>query len=240
MKGTVEHFFEYITGNLSEVTFEVYAAEDIKAADGISADHYKKDELVGTVTTDEKGIAKMENLPVGKYYVKEVKTAHGFVLDGEPRFVDLTYRDQDTPVVTFDEEWQNNRQKIKVTILKKEKETERMLEGAIFGLFTKEDIKGRDGKVLMEAGTLIEQKTTDENGQILFKADLPVDGTYIVKEIYAPDGFVTSNEEKEFTFEYGKPEEAEVSYEFVFENEPTTVELTKTDLTTGKNFQELI
>ena len=234
VKGTVEHFFEYITGNLSEVTFEVYAAEDIKATDGISADHYKKDELVGTITTDEKGIAKMEDLPVGKYYVKEVKTAHGFVLDGEPRFVDLTYRDQDTPVVTFDEEWQNNRQKIKVTILKKEKETERMLEGAIFGLFTKEDIKGRDGKVLMEAGTLIEQKTTDENGQILFKADLPVDGTYIVKEIYAPDGFVTSNEEKEFTFEYGKPEEAEVSYEFVFENEPTTVELTKTDLTTGK------
>lgn len=234
VKGTVEHFFEYITGNLSEVTFEVYAAEDIKAADGVSADHYKKDELVGTITTDEKGIAKMEDLPVGKYYVKEVKTAHGFVLDGEPRFVDLTYRDQDTPVVTFDEEWQNNRQKIKVTILKKEKETERMLEGAIFGLFTKEDIKGRDGKVLMEAGTLIEQKTTDENGQILFKADFPVDGIYIVKEIYAPDGFVTSNEEKEFTFEYGKPEEAEVSYEFVFENEPTTVELTKTDLTTGK------
>lgn len=234
VKGTVEHFFEYITGNLSEVTFEVYAAEDIKAADGVSADHYKKDELVGTITTDEKGIAKMEDLPVGKYYVKEVKTAHGFVLDGEPRFVDLTYRDQDTPVVTFDEEWQNNRQKIKVTVLKKEKDTECMLEGAIFGLFTKEDIKGRDGKVLMEAGTLIEQKTTDENGQILFKADLPVDGIYIVKEIYAPDGFVTSNEEKEFTFEYGKPEEAEVSYEFVFENESTTVELTKTDLTTGK------
>lgn len=234
VKGTVEHFFEYITGNLSEVTFEVYAAEDIKAADGVSADHYKKDELVGTITTDEKGIAKMEDLPVGKYYVKEMKTEHGFVLDGEPRFVDLTYRDQDTPVVTFDEEWQNNRQKIKVTVLKKEKDTERMLEGAIFGLFTKEDIKGRDGKVLMEAGTLIEQKTTDENGRILFKADLPVDGTYIVKEIYAPDGFVTSNEEKEFSFEYGKPEEAKVSYEFVFENEPTTVELTKTDLTTGK------
>ena len=83
VKGTVEHFFEYITGNLSEVTFEVYAAEDIKAADGVSADHYKKDELVGTITTDEKGIAKMEDLPVGKYYVKEVKTAHGFVLDGE-------------------------------------------------------------------------------------------------------------------------------------------------------------
>ena len=70
------------------LTKDVYKrqAEDIKAADGVSADHYKKDELVGTITTDEKGIAKMEDLPVGKYYVKEVKTAHGFVLDGEPRF----------------------------------------------------------------------------------------------------------------------------------------------------------
>ena len=65
-----------------------------------------------------------------------------------------------------------------------------MLEGAIFGLFTKEeDIKGRDGKVLMEAGTLIEQKTTDENGQILFKADLPWMGRDYRKENhYAPDG----------------------------------------------------
>lgn len=58
---------------------------------------------------------------------------------------------------------------------------------------------------------------------------------YLLAALFnAPDGFVTSNEEKEFTFEYGKPEEAEVSYEFVFENESTTVELTKTDLTTGK------
>lgn len=234
VKGIVEHFFEYITGNLSEVTFEVYAAEDIKAADGVSEDYFKADELVGAITTDEQGIARLEDLPVGKYYVKEVKTAHGFVLDGEPRYVDLSYRDQDTPVVTFDEEWQNNRQKVKVTVWKKEKDTDRMLAGGIFGLFTKEDIKGKDGKVLMEAGSLIEQKTTDENGQIVFMADLPVDGRYYVKEIYAPDGFVTSGEEQDFTFEYAGQEEAEVSYEFTFENEPTVVELTKTDLTTGK------
>lgn len=56
-KGTVEHLFEYISGNLTEVTFEVYAAEDIKAADGISEDYYKADDLVGTITTDDTGIA---------------------------------------------------------------------------------------------------------------------------------------------------------------------------------------
>jgi len=80
-KGMVEHIFNYITGNLKEVTFEVYAAEDIKAADGVSEDYFKADELVATIITDENGIAKVENLPVGKYYVKEVATAHGYVLD---------------------------------------------------------------------------------------------------------------------------------------------------------------
>ena len=232
-KGTVEHLFEYITGSLTEVTFNVYAAEDIKAADGVSEDYFKADELVGTITTDTNGIAQLGDLPVGKYYVKEAETAHGYVLDGEPKFVDLSYRDQDTPVVTYDEAWQNNRQKVKVTVLKKEKDTERVLAGGIFGLFTREDIKNASGDVLMEADTLIELKTTDENGQITFTADLPVDGNYYVKELYAPDGFVTTNEEQDFTFEYAGAEQAEVSYDFTFENEATTVELTKSDLTTG-------
>lgn len=233
-KGTVEHLFEYITGSLTEVNFNVYAAEDIKAADGVSEDYFKADELVGTITTDTNGIAQLGDLPVGKYYVKEAETAHGYVLDGEPKFVDLSYRDQDTPVVTYDEAWQNNRQKVKVTVLKKEKDTERVLASGIFGLFTREDIKNAGGDVLMEADTLIELKTTDENGQITFTADLPVDGNYYVKELYAPDGFVTTNEEQDFTFEYAGAEQAEVSYDFTFENEATTVELTKSDLTTGE------
>ena len=232
-KGTVEHLFEYITGSLTEVTFHVYAAEDIKAADGVSEDYFKADELVGTITTDTNGIAQLGDLPVGKYYVKEAETAHGYVLDGEPRYVDLSYRDQDTPVVTYDEAWQNNRQKVKVTVLKKEKDTERVLAGGIFGLFTREDIKNVGGDVLLEADTLIELKTTDENGQITFMADLPVDGKYYVKELYAPDGFVTTNEEQDFIFEYAGADQAEVSYDFTFENEATTVELTKSDLTTG-------
>ena len=166
--------------------------------------------------------------------MKEKETVHGYVLDEEIRYVDLTYRDQDTPVVTFEEEWQNARQKVSVTVLKKEKDSERMLAGGIFGLYTRNDIVGMNGEVLMEADTLIELKTTDENGQITFVADLPVDGTYYVKEMYAPDGFVTTNEEQEFTFAYAGADQPVVSYEFTFENEPTTVELTKTDLTNGK------
>ena len=160
---------------------------------------------------------RIGELPVGKYYVKEVGTAYGYVLDEEPRYVDLTYRDQETPVVVYDEEWQNNRQKVSVHVLKKEKDSERVLEGGIFGLYTREDILSASGKVLLEKDEIIELKATDAEGRITFTADLPVGGKYYVKELYAPDGFVTDNAEQDFTFEYQGDSEAEVTYDFIFE-----------------------
>ena len=63
--GWIAHLFEYVTGSLKDVTFEVYALEDIKAADGESSDYYKKDELVAEITTDDTGHARLENLPLG-------------------------------------------------------------------------------------------------------------------------------------------------------------------------------
>ena len=232
--GAMDSIWDYVTGSLKDVTFEVYAAEDIKAADGESPDYYKKDELVTTITTDKLGYARADDLPLGKYYVVEKETADGFVLDGEPREIDLTYRDQDTPVVTYDEEWQNNRQKAKVTVMKKEKDTERMLKGAVFALCAKENIKNKDGKVLVKADTVIEQKATDQDGKILFTADLPVGGSFYVKEVKAPAGFVTTGERKDFTFDYAGADTPEVTFDFLFENEATVFEITKSDLTTGK------
>lgn len=151
LAGGMDAAFGYVTGSLKDVTFEIYAAEDIKAADGESSDYYKKDELVATITTDALGYARSEDLPLGKYYVKEKETADGYVLDGEIREVDLTYRDQNTPVVTYDEDWQNNRQKAKVTLVKKEKNTDRVLEGGVFALYTKNDILNAEGEVILES-----------------------------------------------------------------------------------------
>ncbi len=235
VKGVVEHIFNYITGNLSDVTFEVYAEEDIKAADGVSEDYYKADELIATITTDETGIAELENLPLGKYYVKEIGTAYGHVLDDEIRHVDLSYVDQNTPVIVYDEDWQNNRQRVEVNVLKKEKDTDRTLEGAVFGLYAKKDIKSETtGKVLIEADEIIELKSTDQDGKITFAADLPVGASYYIKELYAPDGFVTNDEVKEFTFDYAGEDKPTVTYDFTFEDKPTVVEFTKSSLTTGK------
>lgn len=233
-KGIVEHIFNYITGSLTEVSFEVYAEEAIKAADGKSDDYYQANELIATITTDETGVAVLDNLPLGKYYVREVGTAYGYVLDLEDRHVDLSYVDQNTPVVVYNEDWQNNRQRVAVEVIKKEKDTDRHLEGAIFGLFAKEDIKSSTGKTLLEADEIIELKRTDAEGKITFVADLPIDATYYVKELYAPDGFVNAEETQEFKFEYEGEGTDTVTYSFEFEDEPTTVEITKTDLTNGK------
>lgn len=201
-KGVVEHFFSYVTGSLTDVSFNVYAAEDIRAADGVSENYYTKDQLVGTITTDGTCIAELDNLPLGKYYIVEKETSYGYVLDDEPRYVDLTYRDQDTPVVTYSADWQNRRQKVQVNVLKKEKDSDKVLSGAIFGLFAAEDITSAGGKVLIEKDTIIELKTTDESGWLHFIADLPIRAKYYLKEIYAPDGYVRATETQEFTFEY--------------------------------------
>ena len=58
--------------------------------------------------------------------------------------------------------------------------------------------------------------------------------TYYVKELYAPDGFVTNDEVKEFTFEYVGENQPTVTYDFTFDNQPTVVEFAKSSLTTGK------
>lgn len=233
-KGMIEHLFNYVTGNLTDVTFNVYAAEAIRAADGVSADYYAADELVGSITTDGNGIAQMNNLPLGRYYIVEKETAHGYVLDNEPRYVDLTYRDQDTPLVTYSADWQNARQRVQVEVLKKEKDSDKVLSGAIFGLYAADDIVSSKGKVLLAKDTLIELKTTDEDGKIQFVADLPVDSRYYIKELAAPDGYVTDQEPQEFTFEYQGSGTSVAEYAFTFEDEQTTVELSKADLTDKK------
>ena len=235
--GWISHLFQYITGSLKEVTFEVFALEDVKSADGESEDYYKKDELVATITTDDTGIAKVSGLPLGKYYVKEKATVNGFVLDNEAREIDLTYRDQDTAEVTYSADWQNNRQKAEVEVVKKEKDSDRVLEGAVFALCAKNDITGADGKVILEADTVIEELATDKEGKLTFTADLPIGFEYYIKETSPARGFATTDETQEFTFEYEGAEKEKVFYSFTFEDEPTVIEITKTSLTDGKELE---
>ena len=79
--------FDYFRKSLAGVTFEVYAAEDIMSPDGLDTVYFEKDELVDTIVTNDKGIAMIANLPLGRYYLVESKTLEGFVLDSTPQSI---------------------------------------------------------------------------------------------------------------------------------------------------------
>ena len=86
----------------------------------------------------------------------------------------------------------NERQKVQITVTKTDSETKKALEGAVFGLFAKEDIVNKDGKVIVKADTQIERAVTGKDGKATFTSDLPL-GQYYVKEIEAPKGYVKSD-----------------------------------------------
>ncbi len=93
------------------------------------------------------------------------------------------------------------------------------------------------GDVILKADTVIEEQATDKEGKLTFTADLPLGYTYYVKETSPAPGFATTDQVQEFTFEYGGADKETLSYVFTFEDEPTTVEFTKTSLTDGKEIE---
>ena len=240
ISGWIRHLFSYGMDGLSGVTFRVYAVEDIKAADQTSGNYYSAGELVATITTDETGIAVLDNLPLGIYCVREAGTAAGYQIDEDERIIDLTYRDQNTPVVTYSEDWNNLRTRVMVRITKLDAETRKALEGAEFGLYCAEDIWSKSGELLFAADELIESGMTDADGEYIFTADLPYGYEYYVKELKAPEGYHIDMTPRFFTF----PEEEVLDIEFIFEDQPIeeipvrlTVRITKLDAETKKKLE---
>ena len=85
MKGYWYDFiFNFFKDSLAGVTFDVYAKEDIVSADGLDTVYHKAGDKVATIVTNDKGIARIDDLPLGKYYLVETKTIDGFVLDDTP------------------------------------------------------------------------------------------------------------------------------------------------------------
>lgn len=161
MKGYWYDFiFNFFKDSLAGVTFDVYAKEDIVSADGLDTVYHKAGDKVATIVTNDKGIARIDDLPLGKYYLVETKTIDGFVLDDTPIEADLSYIDQNTKVVFAGMDVTKERQKVQITVTKTDSETKEALEGAVFGLFAKEDIVNKDGKVIVKADTQIERTVT--------------------------------------------------------------------------------
>lgn len=225
--------FNFLKRNLSGVTFDVYAKEDILSVDGLNTVYYKAGDKISTIVTDEQGIARIDNLPCGKYYLIETKTIDGFILDNTPIEADISYIDQNTNIVYAGMNVTNERQKVQISVIKTDSETKKVLEGAVFGLFTKEDIVNADGKVIVNADTQIEKAVTGKDGKVTFTSDLPL-GQYYVKELEAPAGYVKSDKVIDVDATYKGDNVKVIELEAAFENIPIKVEFSKTDITGEK------
>ena len=225
MKGYWYDFiFNFFKDSLAGVTFDVYAKEDIVSADGLDTVYHKAGDKVATIVTNDKGIARIDDLPLGRYYLVETKTIDGFVLDDTPIEADLSYIDQNTKVVFAGMDVTNERQKVHITVTKTDSETKEALEGAVFGLFAKEDIVNKEGKVIVKADTQIERTVTGKDGKVLDtlttdknghaeSKELPIctyneDGTfkedihYTVVETKAADGYILDETAHDVTLRY--------------------------------------
>jgi len=192
--------------NLAGATYEITAAEDIITPDGTL--RFAKGTVVDTVTTDENGVAESKALYLGKYTASETKAPYGMVLNGTPKTVELTYAGETVEVTETAAEFYNERQKAALSLAKILGRDETFGIGnngeilsVQFGLFAAEDLFAADGSFVPKDG-LLEIANCDENGNIIFKTDIPVGEKLYVKEIATDSHYILSDEKYPVTFEY--------------------------------------
>ncbi|QEL77905.1 choice-of-anchor A family protein [Bacillus sp. JAS24-2] len=134
----------------------------------------KDNNVVATVTTNEKGIAEVKDLPLGDYFVKEINAPEGYIKVDTPVKVTIDNTNVIELVMKNTRKVENGQFKL----LKKDSESGQLLPGAKF------DVIDKDGKV-------VETIVTDDKGEALSK-QLPV-GSYTLKEVEAPKGYELSS-----------------------------------------------
>lgn len=175
-------------GEILSVQFGLYAAEDLFAADG---SFVPKDGLLEIVNCDENGnITFKTDIPVGaKLYVKEIATDSHYILSDEKYPVTFEYAGQDTALVEIKA---NGGEAIKNDILygsvkglKIDRETEKPIIGAKFGLFRSDETEFTAENALLVA-------ESGEDGIFLFE-NVPY-GNWLIKELQPADGYLANEE----------------------------------------------
>ena len=205
-------------GELSAVTFGLFAAEELTAADGsiIPADG-----LLEIVSMDENGHAVCKtDLPFGSYYLKELSTDGHYILSDEKYPIVFEYAGQDTALVDIKA---NDGTPIE----------NKLFYGEIHGLKKDEDGSGLAGALIGLFRADYTEFTTEnailtsisaEDGSFSF-ARVPY-GNWIVREIEAPTGFVLSEKTYPVTVD---ADGAVIKVEIENTRIRGTVRLTKTD-----------
>ena len=205
-------------GEIKNISFGLYAAEDIVSASGTVI---PADGLIEIVSVNENGTAVMKSdLPFGKYYVKEIATDEHYVLSDTKYPVVFEYAGQDTATVEIKV---NDGKEIKNELIygsvsgKKIDENGEALEGAVIGIFKAEETEFTKDTAHMTT-------TSAKDGSFSF-AKVPY-GKWIVREIEQPKGFVL--DEKAYEVNISEAEQV-VEIEIVNEYVHGNIILTKVD-----------
>ena len=179
---------------LSGVKFELYAKNDIYLKDKV---WYAANTKIADLITDNSGNAKVANLPMGNYYVKEVQTLDDYVLDSKITEFSIQ-RDGERKYSNVSLDFINHLKTTQVHIYKcyyNDTDTEQKdpiaLKGAEFGIYIKQDLCDVTGKVILGKDTCIATGITDNMGSLTF-AGIPY-VEYYIKELKAPDNFILND-----------------------------------------------
>ena len=186
-------------------------------------------------------------LPLGSYHIAETQPPYGYAGTDTGFDVTLAWDSQTQEIVVADAvEFHNEREKAKVGIYKTDLESGKYLAGAVFNLYTADDIYDADGNLVFAAGELVATSPeTNADGYTYFTCDIPIrgeqygssthkdavtnSGKYIVKELRAPLGYYVNEEPMEVTFTYDG--EAVQVLESTCTDKPTEMWVSKRDLT---------
>lgn len=175
-------------GEITSVRFGIYADEDIKASNG---NVIPKDALITFANCDKNGSIVFDcDLPVGfKWYAKEIATDEHYILSDTKYEFDTDYQGQDIKVIDIkinnDKAIENNLIYGSVKGLKIDRETQKVIKGATFGLFKSDITEFTESNAILTA-------VTDENGVFVFN-NIPY-GEYIIKELKPADGYLDNED----------------------------------------------
>ena len=242
------------TGNIIPVSGIGFKVWDCANSEYVSQKIYYPSEMIlDEFYTDESGSLMLPNeLAYGDYELHEVQSAEGYVLDKNP--VPFTI---DGSVETVVVEKTNTAQKGRISVQKTgdifttvatassaytDENCETIvnpttytpvfasgnLSGAVFQIIAVEDIVTLDGTIRANAGDVVAEITTDENGYA--ETDLLYLGKYEVREITAPDGYALNAESQFVELTYAGQEIAvrdTVNTSFVNDYQGVEISLSK-------------
>ena len=191
---------KFSIGNNDEilnVSFGLYADEDLKAANGTVIPN---NGLLEIITCDEKGKAQFTtDIPIGSYYVKEISTDNHYILSDKKYPVVFEYAGQDTATVHISV---NDGEPIENEIiygtiqgLKIDRETGENITGALFGLFSITETKFTEETAIL---------TSKSNEEGIFTFENVPYGEYIVSELKPAEGYLPNEENYTVTISENK------------------------------------